>query len=272
MSRGLKRPFENDEESTTDEDEEIELPGGTAVTAGSKCVGYGTGEIPKPTLKLIRRFLDIAFGAGMIEMERLPATNKRVNSMYAIPGIVCAILDYNNQEFKSITCDFHCKIELFETVWYSYDLEKSELNLFVNEQMYDEICKKNNYKSVLFSAGIIPLELLNPHKVNPLLSKIDWSLIHCVIVSDHVAQHILSDLLNPKKLPCDGIHGEDFLKKGTTIHSMLRIERICKPQIRNHFGQYIPPQTVMTSSSDILNTLFPPYNSETNDFTFQFTQ
>ncbi|AQN78563.1 ACH96133.1 GrBNV gp13-like protein [Kallithea virus] len=244
----------------------IKLPGGSGIPSAIKNLGSGIGEIPKESVKLIRDYMDMLFSSVAIEANYLLQMNQQ-ESILAIPGIVNAILEYNNLSFTNIK---YCKtkIELIEPVWYTFNIAKSELILYFNEAFYDQFCMKNNDKPVLFTSGIIPIELLNPYETNPLFQTIDSAMIHSAILADHVAQHIILDIYRPDRSQCASIH-DKFSCIGTTLHSIFFIEQNSLPMPKREYNNYmtmVPNNgnnlgfngNVMNSTRNLLNNFLHP--------------
>lgn len=232
----------------------ISLPGATARRQESnKINGTPQGETPSNVVRNIRSYLDILFASVLLEAQYVlqncetGGTINRVNmstnennfsqinksSIAAVPGVVSAILAYNNIEFKTIALA-KTTIDIFEPIWYTYNVRQSRLTLFINEFMYDEFCIKNGDSRVLFTNGIVPIEQYNPYESNKHVPSINLAIVHCAILCDHVAQHILDDLLVPRDdvtARCVDLH-DSFGKHGTTLHSMFHLENIRIPTPR----------------------------------------
>ncbi|ATY70216.1 GrBNV gp13-like protein [Tomelloso virus] len=256
----------------------IQLPGGYAsnvVPFNLSCGGSQIGEAPRETVRNIRNYMDILLNSALIEAKYLTSSeSSQANSMLAIPGIVSAILDYNNISFKTIK---YCitRVELFEPVWYTYNVARNELILYLNEPMYEEFCSKNSRDPVIFTSGIIPLEIFNPYENNPYIdTNIQPAIIHCAIASDHVAQHIIFDLNCPKMPACADIH-DRFTEFGTTLHSMFHLERSFTKMPKREYNNYLtlgssPTRTpLMRSTQRIIDSILPP-NDQTNMFSGSF--
>lgn len=185
----------------------------------------------------VRAYLDVLLGATSIEKLRLATTMYSVNgsssvngdnahrdSQYAIPNIVDAILKYNNITFGSVVL-YRTKIELIEPIWYDIDIPNNELRLFVNTNSRLFPRHMTDYP-VVMASGIIPVERYNPYAPNPTIDNIDIATIHCAVTCDHVAQHIIDDILDtePKAEGAD-IH-DRFGRCGTTLHSMFDITAV----------------------------------------------
>lgn len=208
------------------------IPGGEIEAAPSlkDCV-------PDEIAFRIRTYLDVLLGATSIEKLRLATTMYNVSgigsaandrehrdSQYAIPNIVDAILKYNNIAFASVVL-YRTKIELVEPIWYDIDLPNNELRLFVPANSRAFPRQITDYP-VVMASGIVPVERYNPHAPNPAIDNIDIATIHCAVMCDHVAQHIIDELLDtePKSEGAD-IH-DRFGRNGTTLHSMFDITSV----------------------------------------------
>lgn len=204
----------------------IKLPGGSASTIPQACDNdaaaaalktNGVGEIPRNITRGIRDYMDILFSSVMFEALNV-RHDKPIN---VIPGIVNAILEYNNISFKKLTLTKTSQT-LHEPIWYVYNIAHSTLNLMINEQMFDMFCMKISDKPVTFSGGVIPIELYNPYAQHTDLPEINRAMINYAIACDHVSQHIIVDILAPKQSYCLGIH-DRYTCVGTTLHSIFAI-------------------------------------------------
>lgn len=198
---------------------EIELPGGRGVTIVDK-PSKNNEKIQSEIVFYIRSYLDVLFGSVIQEAIILSTKGYR-NSEYAIPTTVSNILKYNNIMFTRVTMS-STLIELPEPLWYDMNIANSHLHLYLYRPLYDSFCSKLSDHPVIISSGIIPLENYNPLASNPNIQKIDSATINCAVICDHLAQHIISDVLNPEKPDGADIH-EKYNLHGTTLHSMLDI-------------------------------------------------
>lgn len=251
----------------------LKLPGGIAKSVNKyefKCLGSGVGEAPRAVVNHIRNYLDILINSAVLEAKYITSSEvDRANSLLAIPGIVSAILEYNNISFKTIK---YCvtRVDLFEPVWYTYNIAKNELILYINESMYEEFCSKNNNDPVIFTSGIIPIEIFNPYETNPEVEILQSNkqIIHCAIASDHVAQHIINDLYGGNKASCSDIHHK-FNEIGTTLHSMFHIERTCTKMPKKEYSNYLTlgghsTSSPMSTQRIMDNILQQQYSSSSN--------
>lgn len=256
----------------------MKLPGGVGHLVGNPCsktqiasTSSGIGELKRNLTKGIRDYMDILFSSIMIEAN-LNCQRTR-ESIHAIPGVVNAILEYNNISFKTIelTKTTH---RLFEPIVYYYDIINSKLNLFVNESMYDTFCMKNEERPVVYSGGVIPVEIFNPFATPPTVTDIDSAMIHCAIICDHVAQHIISDIFDEKN-PCADIH-DNFTRMGTTLHSIFKLEQNSTPNSKLEYsnyltlGNYNAPSHTSQSTHNLLSSMFPQPTSD-NYANFNFS-
>lgn len=257
----------------------INLPGGSGTLVPLENVinltSSGMGEVPREVTHYIRDYIDILFSSVTLEATQIMMSNKR-ESIRAIPGVVRAILEYNNISFSTITMSISKQI-LPEPIWYYYNVLKSTLNLFVCEQFYDDFCMRNSSNPVVFTSGMIPIESLNPFETNPTMPGVDLAMMHCAIACDHVAQHIISDLMIPNKSNGSGIH-EKFTDDGTTLHSMFKLEHNGTPMSKNEYCNYMTimntpssqqsPRT-KNSYNNILNTLLTTASSNDSRNNYQ---
>lgn len=204
----------------------ITLPGGSAAvvvlpTSTTKCQTLSNansiGEIPRNITSAIRDYMDVLFSSVIFEALNV-RNDKPIN---VIPGIVNAILEYNNISFKTLTLTTTNQT-LHEPIWYVYNIASSTLNLILHEQMFDMFCMKISDKPVTFSGGVIPIELYNPYAQHDDLPEINRAMINYAVACDHVAQHIIVDILEPKQSYCLGIH-DRYACIGTTLHSIFAI-------------------------------------------------
>lgn len=218
----------------------IQLPGGVASLASAidqVPEHFSIGEMPQALVTRIRFYVDILFSSVMLESRRIINTVSKPDSSLAIPGVVTSILQYNNIEFRTIRYRI-TKLDLPEPVWYTIDIKRNELIIYINEAMYNDFCAKSNELKVNFTSGSIPLHLHNPISNRTPDVPIDWPMIHCAIAADHVAQHIITDLFITNKNRYADIH-ERFTEHGTTLHSIFKLEQICKQQHTIEFNNYL---------------------------------
>lgn len=218
----------------------IHLPGGTATVSTvlkQQNNQRHIGEIPQDLVVKIRRYMDILFSSVLLQAHQILKSEPKSDSVYALPGVVMSILQYNNVEFRTVKYVL-TKFELPEPIWYTINVARNELILYINNGMYGTFCAKNNVLNVNFTSGIIPLELHNPLVDVTDGVTIDWPMIHCAIAADHVAQHILTDLFGKLKTRNADIH-ENFANHGTTLHSMFRIEQFCRNNQPSEINNYI---------------------------------
>lgn len=255
----------------------ILLPGGSGITDIKQNLSFtnnGIGEASRDITFYIREYIDILFSSVMLEAKNIVSKNLR-ESIYAIPGVVSAILEYNNISFKTILLS-KTKISLHEPIWYYYNILKSELCLFVNERFYDNFCIKNGDKPVIFSGGVISIEMFNPYETNPIADNLDLAMIHCAIACDHVAQHIITDILIEDKFPCSDIH-DKYVDAGTTLHSIFRIEQNNLPVPKTEYCNYLTLGTIPSRSTiirpsatnSIVNSLIGQLPENNNNFHFK---
>lgn len=253
----------------------LNLPGGLAKSKNPydyKCVGSGVGEANREIVYNIRKYMDILLNSAVLEAKYLTSSEMgQSNSLLAIPGIVSAILEYNNISFRTIK---YCvtRIDLYEPVWYTYNITKNELILYINEGMYEEFCSKNNNDPVIFTSGLVPIEIFNPYENNPSVDILQPSIIHCAIASDHVAQHIIYDLYCPNKVPCADIH-DKFCDVGTTLHSMFYLERTCTRMPKREYSNYLTlggtSMPLLGATQRIIDSIIPPQpESSSNTFAY----
>lgn len=300
--KNFKRKYQYEEDDTEDDEddiievhndknfgkkkrknnESIELPGGIAIrdllanNKNNKKFKSQICEVPNDIAKWIRLYLNHLFGAMWLQVQSLALQNK-LSSVYAIPGIVCAILEYNNLFFRTIKYTI-VKRQLIEPIWYSYSISKNELKLYIDEYLYDEYCIKNGDKPVLFTSGVVPLQIFNLYKPE-FNQEINLPMIHCALACDHVSQHIISDIMNPNKIACADIH-ENFTNIGTTLHSMFVIERIFTtvPKKEYHYSYvsgnkstYINTVNGHNDDNDVHRSSSSMTSLQTNNPSFQYT-
>ncbi|ATZ81544.1 GrBNV_gp13-like protein [Drosophila innubila nudivirus] len=247
----------------------IKLPGGSAIPMAIKNLDCSIGEVPSEYVKYVRDYMDILFSSVAFEASSLIQMDK-MESIFAIPGIVNAILEYNNISFANIK---YCKtaVELFEPIWYTYNIAKSELVLYFNDVLYDRFCMESDDKPVLFTSGVVPIDLLNPYENDPNHEMIDSAMIHAAIAADHVAQHIISDICQPDKPQCASIH-DKFTDYGTTLTSMFFIEQNSIPMPKREYNNYMtmtmnyPTMSnsnygISNSTQNLLNTILTPHQN-----------
>lgn len=276
----IKNDDENDNDTTTDsetdddEDDDdavddncdninkmksntiLELPGGTSTTNNinlstfevvKNCKGSigsrSVGELPREITYFIRQYMDCLFGAVILQAHAAAQRNNFM-SYESVPGIVAEILSYNNIIFQDVSM-IKTKLTLHEPIWYRIDIQRSSLTLYLDENLYDNMCMRLSDLPVSFDGGMISLDIFNPFRQNPILPPtISSAMISCAIMCDHVAQHIITDIFSCqdknslKNLPDSHLHTE-FTKYGTTMHSMFSIERNVMKRNRKEYANHL---------------------------------
>lgn len=187
------------------------LPGGYVIRSH-------VTNAPISVVEHVRNYLDIVFGTIVL------ASNMHKSICNIVPYVVSNILRYNNIVFKTIKM-YQSTIEIFEPLWYSYKIDCSELSIFYYERSIDQFCEQMLSVPIIFTSGTMNIEKFNPYK-SMYNEPIDTAMYKCAILSDHLAQHIITDImrtLNNDHVPdVEGIH-YGFTKYGTTLHSMFDI-------------------------------------------------
>lgn len=197
------------------------------------------GCLDDKTTWFVRQYLDMAFSSALcsMAMSEIAMSSARNNGKFigcrdiasAIPGTVYNILCYNGCQFSKIR--FHSKsVNLFEPIWYTMNLDKNlnYLELFINESMINQFCRKTNNESEFVQVEpTIPRITeynLNLGEMQHDMQRFITASVKLVILCDHVSQHILSDLHNRNIPKASKLHDSQFFcKYGTTINSMFRI-------------------------------------------------
>lgn len=214
------------------------------------------GILPEQFTLRIRDYMDMLISSTLLEV----VTTESDDVVYAMLGIVKAILNYNNILFKTYHM-IKTQEVLHEPVWYSINTIKNELTLYVNEEMYDNFCMTScNDKPIVFLNGHIDIQKLDPLTQPNNVPTIKFSVINLAIVSDHVSQHIITEVYNPKAKYNLNIH-DGFKKYGVTLHSMfdLEVNSVQKQKIEyNNFINFTPSSVdnrPFSSSSQIFSNL-----------------
>lgn len=192
------------------------------------------GALDDKTTWFIRQYLDMAFSSALCAMAMseiaIPNTGRFIGCRdiaAAIPGTVYNILRYNGCQFSKIR--FYSKsVALFEPIWYTMNLNSNHLELFINESMINQFCRKTNNDTefVQIEPAItrLPNYNINLGEMQRDIQNFTSASIKLVILCDHVCQHILSDLHNRNIPKASKMHDPQFFCKfGTTINSMLKI-------------------------------------------------
>lgn len=169
----------------------------------------------------IRAYLDVLLSSVLIEKINLAARNKHQSEL-AIPNVVDNILRYNNIAFSVVRMST-TNIALPEPLWYEIDVINNRLQLYIYQPMYDSFCMTLSDHPVILSSGIVPLDRYDPPEHCPIAnSTVDSATINCAVVCDHLAQHVISEVLGPRKAEGASIH-ERYNERGCTLHSMFDI-------------------------------------------------
>lgn len=197
------------------------------------------GSLDDKTTWFLRQYLDMAFSSALcsMAMSEIAVPSFRNNRKFigcrdiasAIPGTIYNILLYNGCQFSKIR--FYSKsVSLFEPIWYTMNLDKNSnyLELFINESMIDQFCRKTNNESEFVQVEPTITRLsnynLNLGDMQHDMQRFITASVKLVILCDHVCQHILSDLHNRNIPKASKLHDPQFFCKfGTTINSMFKI-------------------------------------------------
>lgn len=245
----------------------IKLPGGMAIDVPGPDRS-AVGQVQPEIAFYVRSYLDVLLGSVVLEKMYLSSSARTLSSEFAVPTAVHNILKYNNIMFSKVTMSV-TKIAIPEPVWYDIDVADNRLHLYMNQAMYDDACRRSAEHAVVMADGVIPLENYDPIETVPG-SHIDPAVVKCAVICDHVAQHIISDVLGPRKP--DGAHIHDnYTNVGTTLHSMLDVVEL-GTQTRNHRESvnhvtiFRPPSSVRAADMSIDELLGRAGNS--NSFSY----
>lgn len=210
----------------------LQLPGGRAHTKTSSGRTL-SDEVPDAIAYGVRAYLDELFGTIMLQVR------ESNDSVAAIPIVVHNILRYNNIHFDDVEL-YVTPVALPEPLWFTYEVAKSRLSLFLNETMYKDYCADNSCSDVpvVWSGGHALVDRYNPYGSHPEVSELETAKIKCALVCDHVAQHIIhryyyhdggDDDDGPPPTANTGLHEGRWTRHGVTLHSMLDIEIVESP-------------------------------------------
>lgn len=220
-------------------------------------------EVPRVVAEKIRNYLDVLMSATVLEANRMRQLNQ-LKAVYAIPGVVAAILEYNNLLFGQIDLVLvkqgsAAAKHMYEPIQFTYSPNNdhdSNLTLYVCVPMYESYCNRVTTAPVIYPNGSIPLELFNLPVDSPESRPLTLSLVRCAVACDHVAQHILSEVLGERKADAaDDIHYR-WNEVGTTLHSIFRIVRTSRPP-----PKVSPPPVQYTSVTKV----YRPVSNHTFD-------
>lgn len=226
------------------------------------------GALDDKTTWFIRQYLDMAFSSALCSMAMSEITTSSIKTSgkfvgcrdiaSAIPGTVYNILRYNGCQFSYIR--FYTKsVNLFEPIWYIMNLDKNSnyLELFINESMIDQFCRKTNNESEFVQVEPTITRLsnynINLGEMQRDMQRFIMASVKLVILCDHVCQHILSELHNRNIPKASKLHDPQFFCKfGTTINSMLKITQTgTKMPDKMLFSQ--PPTSTFLQTNLITN-------------------
>lgn len=209
---GIERVSEKESFIRRDEKNgKIILPGGYARRLHD--------EMPDNVNYNVRAYLDALFGGIMLQASVVS------DNLRAIPTVVSVALGYNNIYFKNVEMR-KTNVIMPEPIWYSIDLADNALTLYVDESMYNEYCSVLSDVPVTWCGGALRVDRYNPLKTDRrLVSEMDSAKIKCAVACDHVAQHIIHELMNPDYSERAELH-ENWTRYGTTLHSMIDLELV----------------------------------------------
>lgn len=199
----------------------IELPGGTGRRQCSNAFGFSvTDELPRSVASAIHDYLDTVLG---------PILWYRYESFYnMIPICVDSILSHNRIYFSSITInEAPYSVEMFEPIWYHIDVRRNALSLFYSKLHMHEFTtnsSSNTNVPVYHGTGQLSLEKFDPPYVHERVIDCDIgpAVINCLVLCDHVSQHIINEILCPMT-KMQSIHDPQWNKVGCTLHSFLEL-------------------------------------------------
>lgn len=191
-----------------------------AATAGDD------GFVPPWVAYHVRAYMDVLFGAVALEKIRLVKQRNR-RSEFAVPNVVDSVLRYNNIAFAAIEMCWVNGTNLVEPIWYEIDAFNNRLQLYISQPLYDAFCSRQSDDPVTMASGLVPIENYDPYATCPEASgPLDKATINCAIACDHVAQHIIVDVLRKRPaVPGADIH-DRFTEVGCTLHSILDVTAI----------------------------------------------
>jgi hypothetical protein len=244
----------------------FQLPGGKATIKANKTKTTPAiiGEVDDKVTLLIRDYMDVLFSSVMMAALLCPENHPE----QIIPAVVDAILKYNNIEFSLI----RLKIVpgLHEPIWYTYNITSGILVLYFDQNLFTQFAAKINDNPVSFSGGIIPLNRFDPYSQHEDLPRIEQSMINYALACDHVAQHIIVDVLNEPTNHQLGVH-DNFRIIGTTLHSIFDVSQNmqynprCDFNPTNYFSYNVsatmalpsaPSSSLVPSSQNVQTAMF----------------
>lgn len=190
------------------------------------CNNADEGFVPPWVAFHVRAYLDVLFGAVTLEKIRLVKLRNR-RSEFAVPNVVDSILRYNNIAFAAVEMCWVNGTQLVEPIWYDIDAFNNRLQLYISQSMYDAFCARQSDDPVNMASGVVPIENYDPYATSPEASgPLDKATVNCAIACDHVAQHIIVEVLRPGRAsPGADIH-DRFTEVGCTLHSMLDVTAV----------------------------------------------
>lgn len=190
------------------------------------CNSVDEGFVPPWVAFHVRAYLDVLFGAVTLEKIRLVKLRNR-RSEFAVPNVVDSILRYNNIAFAAVEMCWVNGTQLVEPIWYDIDAFNNRLQLYISQSMYDAFCARQSDDAVNMASGVVPIENYDPYATSPEASgPLDKATVNCAIACDHVAQHIIGEVLRPGRAsPGADIH-DRFTEVGCTLHSMLDVTAV----------------------------------------------
>ncbi|KAE9521744.1 hypothetical protein AGLY_017855 [Aphis glycines] len=184
------------------------------------CRGF-IDDAPLEITENIRSYLDEVFGSLMHRLSEV--SDSRV--FMFMGSTVDAILRYNNIHFREVSVyEVKDEFNMPEPLWFDFQSEMGvmdKLNVFINYDWYKSYISVNTDVPVIWQNGNVPIERLNAPDQDPRIAPMDVAKIKCVVVCDHLAQHVIHRYTvdGPQLSNCD-IH-DSWTRHGATLHSFL---------------------------------------------------
>ena len=257
----------------------VDLTNASSSSSSSLVTPVVNGTLDDKTTWFMRQYLDMAFSSALMSMAMAENTSMSTSTRNAlgeqrkfigcrdiasaIPGTVYNILRYNGCQFAKIR--FYTRsVNLFEPIWYNMNLDKhtNYLELFINETMIDQFCRKtnNDMEFVQLEPPITRLSNYNldvGEMMQHDMQRFITASMKLVMLCDHVCQHILSELHNRNIPKASKLHDPQFFcKHGTTINSMFRITQTGTKMpdkmlfVAPHTSTFLPITNLMTNQGN----------------------
>ena len=196
----------------------LSVPGGRVLEVNPKFKKSFNGYLPSLATEKLQKFLEYTLGAVLYERDKL------LNIIDCLPPIFAAFLRFNNCEPTQIRVHKVCE-NLVEPILFQLNIEKSALDLFVDEHQFTKLVANSEYPKFTMLTGVIDLMKLNPIE-DPMcpITRVGDQDINVFNIVDHTVAHILTAMHRPREMLPNQDYHYKWNECGVTLSSMFAFE------------------------------------------------